>query len=177
MKKKNFAFMLLFASSLVLFISCDKESVTPLIPEENQGFSFKEGSGTTAKQVCCLAFKSYLDHPDIPLRHCCIASSNGTCLPCFIVQDPYNENIQKLNALLDKPSNDVAIFFKSVSNYIDLFPYLIQDEYSEYLLLLNSGNYVLIEIAYDSETNTYLYIFENIKDKTRIGLPFTLQNN
>lgn len=37
MKKVFFAFILLFASSLILYISCEKESMIPLVLEEDQG--------------------------------------------------------------------------------------------------------------------------------------------
>ena len=79
MKKIFLAIILLFATSLVLFISCDKESVTPLIPEEDQGLIYKEQGGSV--QICCYQHETiYYEEGD--QMACCYPGFG--CLPCFI---------------------------------------------------------------------------------------------
>ncbi len=41
MKKVFFAIILLFASSLILYISCEKENMIPLVLEEDQENTYK----------------------------------------------------------------------------------------------------------------------------------------
>lgn len=175
MKKVFFAFILLFASSLILYISCEKESMIPLVLEEDQGIMYKEAYGNSDK-ICCIEKRTYIYHENVPGKKCCVENDKGNCLPCVTVNGNLIANIQELNSLLNQSPDLVVTFFSSIDNYIGLFPYLNDGEYSEYLSFLISGNYALIEIAQDLDTNTYLYIFENINDKTIFGLRFSLEN-
>lgn len=174
-EKSIFAIILFFASSLILYISCEKENMIPLVLEEDQENTYKRPTINTDK-ICCTSQRTYIYHPTVANKKCCVPSQDGNCLPCVVINGN-DTNIQKLNSLLNQSPDLIATFFSSVDNYIGMFPCLNDGEYSEYLSLLTSGIYTLIEISHDSETNTYLYTFENINDKTIFGLHFSLGND
>lgn len=177
MKKILIAVLVIFASSLVFLISCDKESITPLISEENQGINEKNSSNP-GKVVCCKEYLTLLSSAYTPGRVCCLPSDHGSCLPCVTINwSSLNDKIVKLDSLLNGEPIRVVEFFNNPDNYSQLFPRLSYYENIEFLELLLSGQYILIDIVYDSNTKTYVYIFENINDKSQIGLPFSIFNS
>lgn len=170
MKKILIIVFVLVASSLAFLISCDKESITPLIHEEDQGLIHKEGSGFF---VCCTQVETNLTTPDWPGRYCCLYGIG--CLPCVsIYGTPLNDKILQLDSLLNSSTLDIVGFFKNEENYSELFPSLLTLEFQKYLEMLRSGNYKLIEIIIDESTNTRVYIFENISTKEQFGLTFKI---
>lgn len=171
MKKILILVFVLFASSLVFLISCDKESITPLISEEDQGIIHKEGSGYV---VCCTQVETSLTTPDLPNRYCCLYGVG--CLPCVsIYGTPLNDKILQLDSLLNSSTLDIVDFFNNEENYGELFPSLLTSEFQNYLEMLLSGNYKLIEIIIDDNTKTRVYIFENTITKEKFGLTFKIE--
>jgi hypothetical protein len=173
MKKLLIIIFVLFASSLVFLISCDKESITPLISEEDQGIIHKEGNGS-GSFVCCTQVETNLTTPDLPNRYCCLYGVG--CLPCVsIYGTPLYDKILQLDSLLKSSTLDIVNFFTDEENYGGLFPNLLTLEFQNYLEMLRSGNYKLIEIIIDESTNTRVYIFENTITKVQFGLTFKIE--
>ncbi len=167
MKKIFFAFILIFASSLVLFISCDKESVTPLIPEENQGILYKE-QGVSEVEVCCES-KQTLFYSEDDEKACC--DGGYGCLPCNIVN--YSQVYQSLQILASMLKDQIPTtqnFFSDYENFKILFPSLLTTEYQSQLNDLKSGDYLLIKIIIDDKTNNRVYVFEHKTTGARICL-------
>jgi len=172
MKKLLIIVFVLFASSLVFLISCDKESITPLISEENQGEIYKEQGGANDVSVCCLPYKT-LHYTAGEKTACC--DPGFTCAPCTSIPcSMVSQTLNILQNMLSHSNPSVQDFFSDLNNYEILFPSLLTLDCQDLLNKLKSGDYILIEIIIDSKTNNRVYVFEHKNTGVRICLVVNL---
>ncbi len=150
-------------------ISCSKDNQLVNSKTESSTSTLRQAqslSSLNLTEYCCKDYMTRLT----PDSWCCEAAT-ANCLPCVTI---FGE-AQKTNfeTAIEDGALGIVEFFEYSGNWDELFPYLADSEYSEFLNKLLSGDYSIV--IYEDDMGQIYYLATHYDGDDEFALPLNSQ--